>query len=424
MFKGMQMYEVQSKVTQPKLYNFDPSDGVNTRVSINDSLGYIEFGAKDSFPNFLLDSVDGSHTASSCIDTLNKFIKGSGFEQELLPKLDMGNGQTFSHLHNGISQDEGYFEGFYINVRYNPLGRISYMNKLPFDLCRLGIPNKEDGKISSVYYNPYFGTSDYKEEDTVIFPIYNPNTPLEEMQDIIELNKELEEDEQLEYKGQVLFVKEQRPQNKFYPIPYYWSGYRYFEIERKVGEFHNENLDNGFFLGGIIKMVGDPNELFSNATNDNGDIISNKTVGEAFNERMSEQFSGSSKTGILMALWSDIKDEFPEIEPFPVNSNNDTFITLQQLVIDNIPIAYNVPPIIANIQTAGKLGGSQEISNAVALVNGKTDDRRTKLEETYDELFKNSIWSERVEPVKIIPFGYKLTDPLLIDEVIQDEAKK
>ena len=419
MFKGMQMYEVQNNVPQPKLYNFDPSDGVNTRVSISDSKGYIEFGAKDSFPNFLLDSVDGSHTASSCIDTLNKFIKGSGFEQESLSKLKINPEESFSKFHNGISQDEGYFEGYYINVRYNPLGVANYFKKLPFDLCRLGIPNKEDGKISHIYYNPYFGTSDYKPEDTVIFPVYNPNTAIAEMKDIVDLNKDLPEDEELEYKGQILFVKEDRPQNKFYPIPYYWSGYRYFEIERKVGELHNTNLDNNFFLGGILKMVGDPNEAFETKTDSDGNEVTTKTVGEAFNDKM-KTFSGSDESGTMMVLWSDVKDEFPEIEAFPTGANDSLYNTMQGLAIDAIVIAVNVLPVLANVKIAGSLGGNQEIANAVAVMNGKTVDKRTKLEATYDMLFENSIWKDNVEPVEIIPFTFELVDVANI-EVIEEK---
>lgn len=410
MFKGAQMYTVQNKIPVQKLYNFDPADGVNTKVSINESLGYIEFGTKDSFPNFLMDSIDGSHTASSCLDTLVTFIEGDGFKQEKLSNIKVNPDQTFADFHNGNSQDEGYFEGFYINVRYNPLGKISYLNKLPFDLCRLGIPNKETGKVSSIYYNPYFGTADYKESETIIFPIFNINTPLEEMKDIIELNKELGEDEQLEYRGQVLFIKENKPQDKIYPIPYYWSGYRYFEIERKIGEFHNENLDNNFFLGGMIKMVGDPNEAFETTTNPDGDEVTTKTVGVAFDEKMSTLFSGSSKGGKVLVTWSDVKDEFPEIEAFPTNANDALFVTLQNLVTDNIPISFNVPPVIANIQTAGKLGASQEIVNAVALINGKTKKKRNKLERTYDMLLSNSIWRDVVEPVEIIPFNFDLVE--------------
>jgi len=410
MFKGVSSYTVNNKEEAPKLYNFDPSDGVNTRVSINDSLGYIEFGAADSFPNFLLDTVDGSHTASSCIDTIISFIEGDGFEQESLNNVKVNDEQTFTEFHNGVSQDEGYFEGFYINVRYNPLGKISYINKLPFDLCRLGIPNKETGKISHIYYNPYFGTDDYKEDDTVIFPVYNPNTPLAEMKDIIEVNKELPEDEQLEYKGQILFVKEQRPQNKFYPIPYYWSGYRWMAVEEKVGEFHNQNLDNNFFLGGMIKMVGDPNEAFETTTNSEGVEVTTKTVGKAFDEKMGNLFSGSTKGGKILVTWSDVKDEFPEIAAFPTNANDALFVTLQNLAVDNIVIACSVPPVLGNIQTAGKLGASQEISNAVALMHGRIKKRQNKLERTYDMLFKNSIWVNQVEPVNITPFEFDLKE--------------
>lgn len=419
MFKGAQMYEVQNKVTQPKLYNYDPSDGVNTRVSINDSLGYIEFGAKDSFPNFLLDSVDGSHTASACLNTLNKFIKGSGFTQKKIAKIRVNPEETFSKFHNGNSQDEGYFEGYYINVRYNPFGIANYFKRLPFKSCRLGLPNKGDSKISHIYYNPYFGTGEEKEEDTLIFPVYNPNTPIAEMKDIIEVNKELDEHEQLEYKGQILFVKEDSPQNDFYPVPYYWSGYNYMAIERKVGELHNTNLDNNFFLGGILKMVGDPNEAFETKTNSEGVEVAVKTVGQAFNDKMKE-FSGSDEAGTMMVLWSDVKDEFPEIEAFPTAANDALYSTMQSLAIDAITIAVDVLPILANIQTAGKLGGSQEISNAVALLNGKTIDKRTGLEDTYDMLFENSIWKDMVEPVEIIPFAFKLTDIAKI-EVIEEE---
>ena len=416
----MQVYQHSEKIGDNKLYNYDPSDGVNTRVSINDSLGYIEFGKKDSFPNFLLDSVDGSHTASSCIDTIITFIEGDGFEQEQLNNLKINDKDTFTDFHGSVSQDEGYFEGFYINVRYNPLGKINYISKLPYDTCRLGIPNKETGSIHEIYYNPYFGTGDYKPDETIIFPVYNPSSVIQEMKDIVELNKAKdEEDEEEVYRGQILFVKENRPQNKFYPIPYYWSGYRWFETERKVGEFHNTNLDNNFFLGGLINMVGDPTEAYSTAEDSNGNTYTTKTVGEAFDEKMSELFSGSGNGGKTFVTWNDIKDDFPQVQAFPTNANDALFVTLQNLAVDNIVIACSVPPVLGNIQVAGKLGASQEISNAVALMHGRIKKRQNKLERTYDMLFANSVWSEIVEPVKISPFEFDLVE-FGKEEIVED----
>jgi len=426
MIKGMQVFQKSEKVEESKLYNYDPSDGVNTRVSINDSLGYIEFGAKDSFPNFVLDTVDGSHTASSCLETIISFIEGDGFNQESLNTLKVNDKDTFTDVHNGVSQDEGYFEGFYINVRYNPLGEINYISKLPYDSCRLSIPNPETSKVHHIYYNPYFGTGDYKESETTIFPVYNPNSALFEIKEINDFNDELEEgsEEVKSYKGQVLFVKENRPQNKFYPIPFYWSGFRWFDVERKVGEFHNSNLDNNFFLGGLIKMVGDPNEAFSTALNKDGEEYTTKTVGEAFNEVMEDKMSGSSKGGVTLVTWSDTKGEFPEIEAFPTNANDALFITLQNLAVDNIIIACNTVPLLANVQVSGKLGASQEILNAVALQHGKIKKRQNKLERAYDMIFANSIWADVVDPVKIDPFKFDLLEfgkEEIIEEVIEDK---
>jgi len=412
MFKGLKVFHHSDKIEEAKTYNYDPSDGVNTRVSINRSLGYIEFGTKDSFPNFILDTVDGSHTASSCIDTIITFIEGDGFEQEYLNNLKVNGSETFTDFHNGVSQDEGYFEGFYINVRYNPLGKINYISKLPYDSCRLGLPDINTGNIQDIYYNPYFGTSDYKPDETIIFPVYNPVSVIQEMKDVIDFNKELPEDsdEVKEYRGQVLFVKEHRPQNKFYPVPFYWSGFRWFDIEKKVGEFHNNNLDNNFFLGGLINMVGDPDEAYSTATNANGEKYTTKTVGEAFNEVMYKKLSGSGNGGTTVVTWNDVKDDFPTIQAFPTNANDALFITLQNLAVDNIVISCSVPPILGNIQVAGKLGASQEISNAVALMHGRIKKRQNKLERTYDMLLSNSVWSENVEPVKISPFEFNLKE--------------
>ena len=105
--KGAKVFNLSVKKKVDKLYNFDPADGVNTKVSVNDSQGYIEYGAKDSFPQFLLDSVRGSHTASSCINTMISFIQGEGFTDEALNSIQVNPTQDWESLHSGVSQDEG-----------------------------------------------------------------------------------------------------------------------------------------------------------------------------------------------------------------------------------------------------------------------------------------------------------------------------
>lgn len=411
--KGAKVYSLSNKKKTYKLYNFDPADGVNTRISVNESKGYIEYGVADSFPQFLLDSVRGSHTASSCIDTIVSFIQGDGFTEDQLNSIQVNPVQDWESLHSAVSQDEGYYEGFYLNIRYNPQGLISYINKLPFENCRLGEPCEDTGLVKTILYNPYYGTSEYKEQETIVFPVFNPLAATDQM----ELAKEKEE----KYLGQVLFVKEDRPDNRWYPIPYYWSGFRWFDIERKVGEFHNTNLDNNFFSPGIIKIVGDPQEIIEEHRNSKGEVIRTVKAGESFESMMSEYFGGSQESGKFMVLWSELKDQFPEVEAFPANTNDQLFVTLQELAVENIIISCSVPPILGNIQVSGKLGNTQEITNSVALMHGRINKKQSKLERVYQKLYNISIWNDGLT-FDIEPFDYDLAE-FGSEEVVVEEGE-
>ena len=229
------------------------------------------------------------------------------------------------------------------------------------------------------------------------------------------------------YLGQVLFIKEERPDNKWYPIPYYWSGFRWFDVERKVGEFHNTNLDNNFFSPGILKIVGDPQEVIEEHKNKDGDVIRTVTAGDSFNKMMSDYFSGSENAGKFMVLWSELKDQFPEVEAFPANTNDQLFVTLQNLAVDNIVIACSVPPILGNIQVSGKLGNTQEITNSVALMHGRVSRKQSKLERVYQKLYNISIWNKGAI-FDIDPFEYDLKEfgakEIVVEESTNDTPRE
>ena len=53
-------------------------------------------------------------------------------------------------------------------------------------------------------------------------------------------------------------------------------------------------------------------------------------------------------------------------------------------------------------------------------MHGRIKKRQNKLERTYDMLLANSIWSEKVEPVKIEPFEFDLVE-FGKEENVEDE---
>jgi hypothetical protein len=131
-----------------------------------------------------------------------------------------------------------------------------------------------------------------------------------------------------------------------------------------------------------------------------------QTKGEAFNEYLTTQFAGTKKGGKTITLWSDDSQNFPSIEAFPNSNNEKLFIAMEELTKKNIVQAFGIPNLIANIETAGKLGGSDEINNAVALFNGNTEMYRTLREEMW-ELILQFYKTPYKGGVKIKEFEFK-----------------
>jgi DNA repair photolyase len=139
---------------------------------------------------------------------------------------------------------------------------------------------------------------------------------------------------------------------------------------------------------------------------------------------MRTQFAGAENGGKVMVLWSKMKDEFPELSQFPTNTNHELFETLQQLTTEQICIGTRVPPILAGVQVTGKLGATNEIENAVDLLNSKVYNFQQILEDIYSDIFTKSIFTElfsvkigKLNPFNILPDWAK-------DVMTQEEKRK
>ncbi|HET6224669.1 MAG TPA: hypothetical protein VFF27_00225 [Bacteroidia bacterium] len=361
------------------------------------AVGILKWGARNNFPQETIQTIYNSPTASACMDTYIDFLEGDGITQEEIATFKVNKSQTLDELHSQISPDEGYLEGFAIVVKYNEFGEKIELKHLPLESVRLGIPD-DFGFISKIYYNPFYGTNEWKEIETIVYDTYNPKKEVVLQQWAEQGSK---------YNGQVYYCATEKPLNRFYPLPYYQGGLKWFIIDHKIGMFHERNIDNNFLLSVLFKMVGDPDEALEH--DKEGNVT--KTVGQAFDEFMQNGFSGAENGGMSMALWSKLKEQMPEIQAFPSSTNHELFIALQQLTIDNISITTKVPPILANIQVAGKLGNSQEIVNSVKLMYQRVNKKQRKLERAYKELLTgflnapivNELTIRNINPVDVIP---------------------
>lgn len=342
---------------------------------------------RNNFPQQLLQNVYNSPVGSSALDIWQEYVEGDGFVDSECGKLVINKeGDTLNKLHNKVSTDLAYMWGFAVHISYNANGEKTELNHLAFESTRLGIIDKK-GNVTDIRFNPYFGIPQDKHTvETTIYYTYEPDLEkvVQQMKNHVILKQKGTVN--FDYPGQVFWFAIERPLARIYPQPFYYSSINWFKIDAEIQKFHERNIDNNFLLSVIINMQGNPDAPAGSETVDTDNPDQFETVGEQFDKQMKEHFSGAQNGGSVLVNWFMTELEKADIQAFPTNSHHDLFIAIQNLTTDQISIGTKVPPILLSIKTAGKLGDSQEIVNAVMVMQARTARMRNILAEQYKKL--------------------------------------
>lgn len=341
---------------------------------------------KNNFPQQLLQDIQGSPVANAALEVWYEFVRGGGFVEDIGDEK-VNNKQTLDDLNANVAQDLTYLWGCSVLVLYNLEGQPIKYKHFPFESVRLGEIG-EQGEIKDIKYNPYFGIpSSYDDKYTQWFYPFNSDPEFVRNQ-IAAHNKALKDDQRKDitdpYPGQMFWFSIETPLHRVYPQPFYYSAINWFRIDRSIQEFHERNINNNFLLSVIMNVPGSPDDQ-AGRKDENGDFV--ETLGEVMDRQMRE-FAQSD--GSVLINYFRNEQEKASIEAFPTNSNHDLFIALQNLTDQQIAIGTKVPQILISISQQGKLGETQEILNAVRLMQSRTKDLRGYLSAVYQDLFKDS----------------------------------
>lgn len=341
---------------------------------------------KNNFPQQLLQDIQSSPVGTAALDVWEEFVQGAGFVEDIGNVL-VNKKETLDRFHSKISSDITLLWGCAIHIDYNAEGKPVNYTHLPFESVRLGeIDDK--GMVKDIKYNPYYGIPrDFRKEDTKWYYTYSadPDKVIAEIQAHEraykdEKNKQITEP----YPGQVYWFSIESPLHRVYPQPFYYSAINWFRIDKEIQLFHQRNIKNNFLLSVLFNVPGNPDDPAGEQDSD-GDYLS--TVGEEFDKQM-QSFTDNS--GGALVNWFTDEKEKADIQSFPTNSNHDLFIALQKLTDEQISIGTKVPQILLSIAQSGKLGDTQEILNAIRLMQSRTKRYRDIPPEIYAEVFKNS----------------------------------
>jgi len=335
---------------QPNKYVISVSGGGNENVpyqNLNNTSVYqwLDYDYDNLYPNKVLANLQ-SPFHNSIICTKKSYTIGNGlmydtnncaldfFFKHLCDDYDI------NELITRIAEDLIIFGGYALQVRWSADGsKIIRLDHQPFATVRVEKPDSLTGLVNGYWlsanwvYGRYSSSNQYKEYNPVRIGKFDINNPDVE-------------------NATLLYFGNYTPIIDFYPIPDYFGGMDYLEIDREIANFHKSNVKRGFMPSTIISV---PEVLTPDSQ-------------RHFEHSINNSFSGSANAGKVIYLYNDAERAGAGISVTPYDAmNNDKFFEYQQNnVIQQIMTAHRLnSPTLAGISGGGGLGGNgSEIASA------------------------------------------------------------
>ena len=349
--------------------------------------GIQKYDIDNRYPQRAKETMYRSYTVTSAVNTLSNFINGEGFADSTLNTIITSTqgtkSQTLKKLLGLISYDRAWAKGWAVHVNYNLNYTISSITHIPFEYCRLGVPDDE-GCVHKIAYCTNW-ERDYMKEDTereiTYYDVFNPSKVAEQS-----AKSGIEA-----YQGQIFYFS---PQEDQYPLCTFDSVFEQAQTQAEIAVFGLANVVNGFTAGHIFMYPGK---------------FEDDIERQAFKTRM-QQHKGAMGANSIMVIETGVSDI--KGSDFLVKtevSNNDklyefTLNWIEKSILQN----YSMPHILVGKMPDTGMFNQQEIEDAYKYFNAQTRDIRNEISQELSYIFQ--FWNTPIQSdFEIAPQVYDLT---------------
>jgi hypothetical protein len=398
--------------------------------SLKDTIAkVISDGKSNTFPYYVANLTAASATAIRCLSVYNQFLQGIDFSDKALWELRVCEPQTFYDMHIQLCEDYSLLRRFAIVVKWELTnGKLSKatLQAVPAKYVRYmsGVGVNELDSEHRLVYSPYMGDAAYSQQMNDV-RIYYPYTD-----DTDEIVRQIQHAraQGTKYVGQMYFWNERPRQNSLYSIPPCIAAENDMLADSELSFRAKAITMNNFAIPSALIVEGDPDEILDDPSSYDAETgLCSKQIRfeDLVRARYENSFSGD-KIGSTIILFERNGAKTIRFEAMPTPTNLWDFIpNVREDVKKQILMAFGVPNVLANIATAGKLGDSQEVSEAKITMNNETKQGRYILEQTYTMLLQNFIGYAYVAPITIVKVKEPVhTMPTEIWEVMTPEEKR
>lgn len=323
-----------------------------TEVFLKDR-SFVCWGTENDYPDYIEDLYQNVSTLHSIIDGTTDYVCGDKVKinVEYLKEEINSKGDTIEDLIQWIAKDLVKYNGFALNIIKNRLGTPAEIYYLDFRRIR---SNKEGTKFYySTDWNKSFGRVKYTEYDSFCS---------EEGKD----------------KASTIFYYK-NDINRVYPTPIFSAAVIACETERKISEFHLNNISNSFSSNYIINFnSGRPSD----------------EIQEEIEMEVYDKFCGVENSGRPMLSFNSGKDAETTVTKIDADSFADKYNALTARTKQEIFTSFRCSPILFGIDQEKTGFNANEYASAFRLFNKTVvEPLQNKIKSAFDRIFntKNSI---------------------------------
>lgn len=288
---------------------------------------FIAWGTDNRYPNYLFSLYEDCATLQSIINGTTDFVCGNDISCNLpiFEKTVNKNGDTINDIIQRISTDYLIFGGFALQVIRNALGNISEIYWIDFTKIR------SDKKNEVFFFSDEWDKS-YGRVKYIVYPKFNPD----------------------DSNPTSIFYYKGNKTRSTYPTPLYNAAITSCELEKKINEFHLNEISNNFLTSKIINFnSGVPDDDLKNEIERN----------------INEKFSGAENAGRLLISFNANKDSETTVADIPQDEFAERYDALQKRCREQIFTAFRATPNLFGLMNETTGFNEQEFFEAFKLYN-------------------------------------------------------
>lgn len=290
----------------------------------NGSNGWYAWGDGNRYPDYLLDLYRECPTLHTIINGTRDYIAGNGSTIDGKVTVN-GAGDTPSAIVRSLAFSYATYGAFALNVIRDHIGNVAEVYALDPRYIRT---NKD---CNVFWVSDKWGRGG----KTTRYPAYMAGT-----------------NNNPEHASSILYVKDAEFQ--VYPSPIYAAAVKEAETERRIGDYHLNNISNGFMGSYLINM-------------NNG--IAEAEIMDEVERTFTDKFCGSNNAGRVAFSWNADRDHAVTLQKLEVSDYGDKYETLAKHCRQQLFTSFRANPNLFGISTESSGFNSEEYESAFQLFN-------------------------------------------------------